>query len=46
MTQAAVSHQVKLLESVLRVPLFRCLPRGLALTEEGEALLRGRELVE
>ena len=39
MTQAAVSHQVKLLESVLRVPLFRRLPRGLALTEEGEALL-------
>ncbi len=38
-TQAAVSHQVKLLEGVLRVPLFRRLPRGLALTEEGEALL-------
>ena len=38
-TQAAVSHQVKSLEEVLGVPLFRRLPRGLALTEEGEALL-------
>jgi LysR family transcriptional regulator of beta-lactamase len=38
-TQAAVSHQVKALEDMLGVPLFRRLPRGLALTEEGEALL-------
>jgi LysR family transcriptional regulator of beta-lactamase len=38
-TQAAVSHQVKGLEEILGVPLFRRLPRGLALTEEGEALL-------
>lgn len=38
-TQAAVSHQVKSLEEILGVPLFRRLPRGLALTEEGEALL-------
>lgn len=38
-TQAAVSHQVKGLEEILGAPLFRRLPRGLALTEEGEALL-------
>jgi LysR family transcriptional regulator, regulator of gene expression of beta-lactamase len=38
-TQAAVSQQVKLLEEILGVPMFRRLPRGLALTEEGEALL-------
>jgi LysR family transcriptional regulator of beta-lactamase len=38
-TQAAVSQQVKTLEEILAVPLFRRLPRGLALTEEGEALL-------
>ncbi len=38
-TQAAVSHQVKGLEDILGLPLFRRLPRGLALTEEGEALL-------
>ena len=38
-TQAAVSHQVKGLEATLGVSLFRRLPRGLALTEEGEALL-------
>lgn len=38
-TQAAVSHQVKGLEDMLGVVLFRRLPRGLALTEEGEALL-------
>lgn len=38
-TQAAVSHQVKGLEEILGVLLFRRLPRGLALTEEGEALL-------
>jgi LysR family transcriptional regulator of beta-lactamase len=38
-TQAAVSHQVKGLEEILGMPLFRRLPRGLALTAEGEALL-------
>jgi LysR family transcriptional regulator of beta-lactamase len=38
-TQAAVSQQVKGLEDLLGVPLFRRLPRGLALTAEGEALL-------
>jgi len=38
-TQAAVSQQVKLLESRLGVALFRRLPRGLALTDEGVALL-------
>lgn len=38
-TQAAVSQQVKLLESRLGVSLFRRLPRGLALTDEGVALL-------
>ena len=38
-TQAAVSHQVKLLEAHLKVTLFKRLPRGLMVTEEGEALL-------
>jgi LysR family transcriptional regulator of beta-lactamase len=38
-TQAAVSHQVKSLEEVLGVKLFRRLPRGLALTDEGLALV-------
>ena len=38
-TQAAVSHQVKGLEESLGVRLFRRLPRGLALTDEGQALL-------
>lgn len=38
-TQAAVSHQVKGLEEILGVRLFRRLPRGLALTDEGMALL-------
>jgi LysR family transcriptional regulator of beta-lactamase len=38
-TQAAVSHQVKGLEETLSVQLFRRLPRGLALTDEGQALL-------
>lgn len=38
-TQAAISHQVKALEDILGVKLFRRLPRGLALTEEAEALL-------
>jgi LysR family transcriptional regulator of beta-lactamase len=38
-TQAAVSHQVKSLEDILGVRLFRRLPRGLALTDEGQALV-------
>ncbi|WP_433769848.1 LysR family transcriptional regulator [Pseudomonas putida] len=38
-TQAAVSHQVKSLESQLGVALFKRLPRGLMLTREGETLL-------
>jgi LysR family transcriptional regulator of beta-lactamase len=38
-TQAAVSHQVKALEERLGQQLFRRLPRGLALTDEGLALL-------
>src|SRR5262245_19789016 len=37
--QAAVSHQVKALEERLGVALFRRLPRGLALTDEGHALV-------
>jgi len=38
-TQAAISHQVKSLEEILGVRLFRRLPRGLALTDEGQALV-------
>jgi LysR family transcriptional regulator of beta-lactamase len=38
-TQAAVSQQVRGLESRLKVALFRRLLRGLALTDEGQALL-------
>jgi len=38
-TQNAVSAQVKNLEERLARPLFRRLPRGLALTDEGAALL-------
>ncbi len=38
-TQAAVSHQVKGLEARLGATLFRRLPRGIALTDEGQALL-------
>jgi LysR family transcriptional regulator of beta-lactamase len=37
-TQAAVSHHIKLLEEHLGAPLFRRLPRGLTLTDEGAAL--------
>jgi LysR family transcriptional regulator, regulator of gene expression of beta-lactamase len=37
-TQAAISHQVKGLEEMLGATLFRRLPRGLALTDEGLAL--------
>ncbi|WP_420569623.1 LysR family transcriptional regulator [Thalassovita sp.] len=39
MTQSAVSQQIKALETRLRVPLFRRLPRGLALTDAGRKLL-------
>lgn len=38
-TQNAVAAQVKNLEERIGVPLFRRLPRGLALTDEGQALL-------
>jgi LysR family transcriptional regulator of beta-lactamase len=38
-SQAAVSQQVKNLEVRIGAPLFRRLPRGLALTDEGLALL-------
>jgi LysR family transcriptional regulator of beta-lactamase len=37
-SQGAVSHQVAALERRLGTPLFRRLPRGLALTDEGAAL--------
>lgn len=38
-TQTAISHQVKALEETLGLTLFKRLPRGLALTDEAEALL-------
>jgi LysR family glycine cleavage system transcriptional activator len=38
-TQAAVSHQVKALEDLIGVELFRRQPRSLILTTEGQALL-------
>src|SRR5690242_2215445 len=38
MTQAAVSYQIKLLEEHVGAPVFRRLPRGVALTELGEQL--------
>ena len=38
-SQGAVSHQVALLEQRLGARLFRRLPRGLALTDEGHALV-------
>ncbi|MGY3440129.1 MULTISPECIES: LysR substrate-binding domain-containing protein [unclassified Bradyrhizobium] len=38
-TQTAISHQVKQLEDTLGASLFRRLPRGLVLTDEGLALL-------
>jgi len=40
-TQAAISHQVKALETLLGVKLFRRLTRELRLTEEGHALAPG-----
>lgn len=39
LTQSAVSHQVLSLESALGVSLFRRLPRGLELTDDGARLL-------
>lgn len=38
-TPAALSHQLKALEDRLGLALFHRLPRGLALTDEGQALL-------
>ena len=38
-TQAAISHQVKLLEETLGLPLFRRLNRRLLLTDAGQAYL-------
>ena len=38
-TQAAISHQVKALEAILGVKLFRRMTRSLLLTDEGQALL-------
>ncbi|MEM7442496.1 MAG: transcriptional regulator GcvA [Pseudomonadota bacterium] len=38
-TQAAVSHQIKTLEDQLGIKLFRREPRGLVLTEAGQAYL-------
>jgi LysR family transcriptional regulator of beta-lactamase len=38
-TQTAISHQVKALEERLGVTLFKRFQRGLALTDEGQALL-------
>lgn len=38
-SQAALSHQIKALESRLGLALFRRLPRGVALTDEGTALV-------
>ncbi|KMY85994.1 HTH-type transcriptional activator ampR [Candidatus Paraburkholderia calva] len=38
-TQAAVNQQVHALEERLGVPLFKRLPRGLGVTDEGHALL-------
>ena len=38
-TQAAISHQIKVIESYLGVSLFDRYPRRLALTEQGRALL-------
>lgn len=38
-SQAALSHQIKALEAKLGVKLFRRLPRGVLLTDEGAALV-------
>ena len=39
LTKGAISHQIRLLESVLGFPLFHRQSRGIALTGKGEALL-------
>jgi LysR family glycine cleavage system transcriptional activator len=39
LTQGAISQQIRQLESHLGVALFKRLPRGLSLTEEGQAYL-------
>jgi len=38
-TQAAISQQVRVLEARLNTPLFKRLPRGLTMTDEGRLLL-------
>ncbi len=38
-TQAAISHQIKVIENYLGFSLFDRYPRRLALTEQGKALL-------
>ena len=38
-TQAAISHQIKVIEEFLGVALFDRLPRRLVLTEQGKSLL-------
>ena len=38
-TPAAISHQVKALEELLKVPLFHRLPRSLRLTDAGQTVL-------
>src|SRR4051812_49290650 len=46
-SQPALSQQVRVLEDQVGLPLFVRHPRGVALTEAGEALLReARELLE
>jgi LysR family glycine cleavage system transcriptional activator len=40
LTQSAVSHQVRTLEELTGVALFRRLPRSVELTDAGQALLR------
>lgn len=40
-TPAAISQQIKGLEDQLQIRLFRRLPRGILLTDEGQALLPG-----
>src|SRR6202043_1171265 len=41
LTPTAISHQIRLLETVAGRPLFRRRPRPLTLTSAGAALLRG-----
>jgi DNA-binding transcriptional LysR family regulator len=45
--QPAVSRQIRALEDELGAPLFRRLPRGMALSPEGEVFLEhGRRILE